>query len=290
MNALIRFQFGNHAIRIQQDTDSQPWFNAQDVCSALDMGNARQALASHVHEDDVQKLDIIDELGRKQKTNFVNESGLYALIFGCTKEAAKTFKKWVTSEVLPSIRKTGTYSRQHAAPSSQVKQLSETTRAFRDVYQLLQALDVDKNTAALRANQAAREVTGLDFLERTGMTPLIAERAAQEAAARQDHPLVEAFWEQVDYLDGKTLKNGDRVELNHSRDETVIALNLVEYEAACSQAGLHLPCELAELKKRLKSSVQRKFVEMKPIWSNLNSRTVRCWLFQTGKAWQTAND
>jgi len=59
---------------------------------------------------------------------------------------------------------------------------------------------------------------------------------------------------------------------------------LVEYEAACSKAGLHLPCELAALKKLLKTSLQRKFVEMKPIRSAYTGRTVRCWLFQAGKA------
>ncbi|MGF6904639.1 phage antirepressor KilAC domain-containing protein, partial [Paraburkholderia sp. GAS348] len=59
--------------------------------------------------DDVQKLDTIDSLGRTQHTNHVNESGLYALIFGSTKPEAKRFKRWVVGEVLPSIRKTGAY-------------------------------------------------------------------------------------------------------------------------------------------------------------------------------------
>jgi len=65
---------------------------------------------------------------------------------------------------------------------------------------------------------------------------------------------------------------------------------LVEYEAACSKAGLHLPCELAALKKLLKTSLQRTFVEMKPIRSAYTGRVVRCWLFQAGKARQTDTD
>ena len=110
MSTIIPFQFETHALRVQVDDASQPWFNANDVCEALQLGNSRLALESHVDADDVQKLDTIDSLGRTQRANHVNESGLYALILGSTKDAAKRFKRWVTSEVLPSIRKTGAYA------------------------------------------------------------------------------------------------------------------------------------------------------------------------------------
>jgi len=95
---------------VQVDEVGQPWFNASDVCDVLDMGNPSQAMKSHVDPDDLQKLEVIDALGRTERSNHVNESGLYALILGSTKDAAKRFKRWVTSEVLPSIRKTGAYS------------------------------------------------------------------------------------------------------------------------------------------------------------------------------------
>lgn len=110
MSTLIPFQFESHALRVQVDDIGQPWFNASDVCNVLDMGNPSQAMKSHVDPDDLQKLEVIDVLGRPQRANHVNESGLYALILGSTKDAAKRFKRWVTSEVLPSIRKTGAYS------------------------------------------------------------------------------------------------------------------------------------------------------------------------------------
>ncbi len=110
MSEIIPFQFETHALRVQVDGNGQPWFNANDVCEALGLGNARQALETHADPDDVQKMDIIDNLGRMQRANHVNESGLYALILGSTKEAAKRFKRWVTGEVLPAIRKTGAYA------------------------------------------------------------------------------------------------------------------------------------------------------------------------------------
>ena len=110
MSTVIPFQFESHALRVQVDDAGQPWFIASDVCAALELGNPRQALDSHVDTDDVQKMDTIDSLGRTQRANHVNESGLYALILGSTKDAAKRFKRWVTAEVLPSIRKTGAYA------------------------------------------------------------------------------------------------------------------------------------------------------------------------------------
>ena len=109
MSAIIPFQFEAHAVRVQVDDQGQPWFNATDVCNALEMGNPSQVIKSHVDAEDLQKLETLTAGGR-QRQNHVNESGLYALILGSTKDAAKRFKRWVTREVLPSIRKTGSYA------------------------------------------------------------------------------------------------------------------------------------------------------------------------------------
>ena len=119
MTKLAVFSFGNHEIRTVTDEHGEAWFVANDVCEALELGNARQALESHVDADDVQKLDTTDNLGRKQLTNHINESGLYALIFGSRKESAKRFKRWVTSEVLPAIRKDGYYVANATNPAVQ---------------------------------------------------------------------------------------------------------------------------------------------------------------------------
>ena len=109
MSAIIPFQFETHAVRVQVDGAGLPWFNASDVCDALEMGNPSQAIKSHVDTEDLQKLETLTAGGR-QRQNHVNESGLYALILGSTKDAAKRFKRWVTGEVLPTIRKTGSYA------------------------------------------------------------------------------------------------------------------------------------------------------------------------------------
>lgn len=119
-STLIPFSFETMPVRVL-DQCGEPWFVATDVCAALGFGNPRQALQSHVDDDDVQKLDAIDGMGRVQPTNCVNEPGLYALIMGSTKESARRFKRWVTHEVLPAIRRTGRYDTGRPEPDSSQK-------------------------------------------------------------------------------------------------------------------------------------------------------------------------
>lgn len=91
--------------------DGEPWFVGKDVAEALGYSNSRDALTKHVCSEDKGVAEC-DTLGGKQKLGIINESGLYALIFGSKLESAQRFKHWVTSEVLPSIRKIGGYQMQ----------------------------------------------------------------------------------------------------------------------------------------------------------------------------------
>lgn len=89
--------------------DNEIWFVGKDVADALGYSNSRDAIATHVEMEDKNTVAISD--GKRGNPNqvIINESGLYALIFGSKLESAKRFKHWVTSEVLPAIRKTGHY-------------------------------------------------------------------------------------------------------------------------------------------------------------------------------------
>lgn len=89
--------------------NGEPWFVGKDVTDILGYSNPRDALAKHVDDDDRNTVAIRDGKGNPNQT-IINESGLYALIIGSKLPAAKKFKRWVTSEVLPSIRKTGSYT------------------------------------------------------------------------------------------------------------------------------------------------------------------------------------
>lgn len=90
------------------EIDGKPWFCMVDICKSLDIGNVSQA-KTRLKEDGVIINEVIDSIGRKQNTNFINESNMYKLIFQSRKESAERFSDWVTDEVLPTIRKTGGY-------------------------------------------------------------------------------------------------------------------------------------------------------------------------------------
>ena len=98
--------------------DSDVWFVGKDVATALGYSNARDALVKHVEAEDKGGAKC-DTLGGKQDLVIVNESGLYSLIFGSRMENARRFKHWVTSEVLPAIRKTGHFEMEHYSPEMQ---------------------------------------------------------------------------------------------------------------------------------------------------------------------------
>lgn len=88
--------------------NSEPWFVGKDVAEILGFSNSRDAISTHVFPED-KGVDIIDTPGGRQQVTIINESGLYALVFGSRLASAKQFKHWVTSEVLPSVRKHSGY-------------------------------------------------------------------------------------------------------------------------------------------------------------------------------------
>lgn len=89
--------------------DGEPWFCMIDVCKILEIKNASDC-KNRLRKDGVVTTEVIDSIGRKQNANFVNESNLYKLIFQSRKESAERFTEWVTSEILPCIRKNGIYA------------------------------------------------------------------------------------------------------------------------------------------------------------------------------------
>lgn len=148
MSALTIFTFESSSVRTA-GTPEKPLFVATDVASVLGYSNVRKAVYAHVDEEDRIKVEI-DTDGGRQTVICVNESGLYALIFGSKLDSAKRFKRWVTSEVLPAIRKSGRYECP-ANPKYITKQQSWIIQAavqkrvhregvdFQTVYQALKA-------------------------------------------------------------------------------------------------------------------------------------------------------
>ena len=120
---VIPFQFESFQIRVVM-LNGEPWWVAADVCAVLDLGNVSMALARL--DDDEKGISSIDTLGGKQEMTIVNEPGLYSLILGSRKPEAKKFKRWVTHDVLPTIRQTGGYGAALKAPKPSVAVLADS--------------------------------------------------------------------------------------------------------------------------------------------------------------------
>lgn len=120
--------------------DREPWFVGKDAAVALGYKNSRQALATNVDPED-KGVHSVDSLRGKQSTVIINESGLYSLIFSSKLPDAKKFKRWVTSEILPSLRKTGKYSLPDAAGGAETAQgFISDRQAAGQVSQLIRTL------------------------------------------------------------------------------------------------------------------------------------------------------
>lgn len=108
-NEVQVFNFEQNCVRTVS-IDNEPWFVLKDVCDVLELTTPAR-VAERLDGDEVSQTHIIDSLGRNQSMTIINESGLYSVVLRSDKPQAKPFRKWVTSEVLPSIRKTGAYQR-----------------------------------------------------------------------------------------------------------------------------------------------------------------------------------
>lgn len=114
MNEMKIFDYHGNTVRTVE-RDGEPWFVLKDVCAVLGIANHKMT-AQRLDEDEVSLADLTDSLGRKQETTIINESGLYNVLLRSDKPEAKPLRKWVTSEVLPSIRKTGSYNQKPLSP------------------------------------------------------------------------------------------------------------------------------------------------------------------------------
>ena len=144
-------QFGNVRAIMR---DGEPWFVAADICKALEIGNPSQVLV-RLEDDEKMNTLISNEGNQRGNPNMtvVNESGLYALIFGSRKPEAKVFKRWVTHEVLPTIRKTGGY----VQAGREEEFIERYFPAFSDETKLIMVKDLRTQVLALKADNAKQQ-------------------------------------------------------------------------------------------------------------------------------------
>lgn len=161
------------------EINGEPWFVGKDVATALGYKETAKAVREHVDTED-KGVSVLDTPGGKQNLTVINESGMYSLILGSKLEGAKRFKRWVTSEVLPSIRKSGAYATDSAvaeykARELRIKEMNAQARLLNAETRRLVALQKEKGLSKVAVDtlaiKAMEEISGKDlgdYLPQTG--------------------------------------------------------------------------------------------------------------------------
>lgn len=161
-NGIQVWNYESSEIRTVQ-VNGEPWFVLSDVCKVLEISNSRN-ISSRL-EPDEKGVTLVDTLGGAQQMTIINESGLYTVILRSDKPQAKPFRKWVTSEVLPSIRKHGSYSVQSQfadlSPQLQVLIQMETRQ------KQIEARQVEQATALAGLEQKLQNTCEVIALDKT---------------------------------------------------------------------------------------------------------------------------
>jgi prophage antirepressor-like protein len=168
-SAVVPFSFQSHEVRTVE-ISGEPWFLAKDVCEVLELSNITEALRGL----DVDELtsEILKSGGQMREMKVISESGLYALIVRSNKPQAKVFRKWVTSEVLPAIRKTG----QYVAPQQPKHgQLALVQQDWQAAVEMAKIAGLTGNQAVLAADKLMRNMTGVSPLAQLETLHLICE-------------------------------------------------------------------------------------------------------------------
>jgi len=169
MNEITPFDFNGSQVRVVL-IDGEPWWVAGDVCKVIEISNTRDAV-SRLDDDEKDAVDSIDSIGRTQRMTVINESGLYSLVMTSRKPEAKAFKRWVTSEVLPQIRKTGAYTRKLDPELARIVDLTLEIQATRDKQR---ELEIEQARMASELSTVASEQAKLaeDVADLRAISPL----------------------------------------------------------------------------------------------------------------------
>ena len=164
MNELQTFTYNNAQFRSITKSNGEKWFVLKDVCDILGLGTPAR-VAERLDEDEVSLAHLTDSIGRKQEMTIISESGLYNVILRSDKPEAKPFRKWVTSEVLPAIRKTGAYStNEKPSKALEIKEMNAKVRLSNQFLKLSKVETLSAEYKNILAAKAAEVLTGTQLI------------------------------------------------------------------------------------------------------------------------------
>lgn len=172
------FNYEESQIRTSINDKGETLFVAKDVCDVLGISKYRDAI-SKLDEDEACRVKV-DTLGGNQEMSAITESGLYSLIFSSNKDEARKFRKWVTSEVLPNIRKTGSYS-----VTNKMMPLHEVEREMAAAIRLVELFGISGNQAKLSAMTTMKKYHNVNVQELVSITHLVSEHQEHDFTPTQ---------------------------------------------------------------------------------------------------------
>lgn len=239
--------------------NDEPWFVAKDVAVILEYTNPQKAVRVHVDDED-KGLTEMDTPGGRQTVTIINESGLYSLTFSSKMENAKKFKRWVTSEVLPSIRKNGGYIQGQESPEFTEEELmakavltAQNVLANRE--KRIKALEAEKKKLELENNHKKEIIEGLveDISlseKRSRISKIIRYRSSSDKIAMRWNVLYEEFGNKYH----KNVRLGFERHKNDWKPKLTSVVDYVDRE-------LHMIPELYELACKLFESDFKKMIQ-----------------------------
>lgn len=198
MTQLIPFEFDQHQVRVVQGDDGEPWFVARDVAASLEYRDASHM--SRMLDDDEKGYTEVATLGGDQRVVIINESGLYHATFASRKSSAKRFRRWVTEDVLPSVRKRGRYE---VSPTQPATNVAATMALVECAASLLRASDSGKVIMLRKAGMAVGADTSflpvytedsapghVGAMDTSSLSQLLSERGCSLSAATANQILI----------------------------------------------------------------------------------------------------
>ncbi|WP_372395157.1 BRO family protein (plasmid) [Azospirillum sp. HJ39] len=260
MTALIPFLFDDERVIRTLSQGDEPWFVLADVCAALGIENPSAAVKA-LDEDERAKFN----LGRQGEANIVNESGLYTIILR-SREAttpgtvAHRFRKWVTAEVLPTIRKTGGY------------RTAQARADFQGQNQAVRLMDKLKRETNPAIRQTLHAMLASILTSQGIDVPPLDAIGHEAPPPPPPPPILVEFWPAIAAIEAAG------TPLDHSIDRHQIALSLSDL--ARGPGGRPIFPVTTQLRDTLRQSTAPAFIGIRTVRSRIAGKTVRCWLFR----------
>tara|TARA_B100000614_G_C14536177_1_gene488490 strand:- start:879 stop:1658 length:780 start_codon:yes stop_codon:yes gene_type:complete len=209
MSNVIPFNYNDNEVRTIQDENGNTWFVAKDIAKTLGYVDTTQAVRKHCKN--ARQVGGVDSTPLDPQTKIIPEPDVYRLIAKSSLPAAEAFEAWIFEEVLPTIRRTGSYQTSDATPKS----LAPAAKEFHAAIRLCKYMGLDKNQAILSANRAVKEITGTDCMAVMQITHLESDIQDQHVtptdigvqvggvSGRKANQLLEGLGYQESFRDGK---------------------------------------------------------------------------------------